>query len=343
MEIEGSGNASSTALVNVNVEKDQALIVKEDEEIPRTSSLPAPTMLLTGHTDAVYTLKFSPEGQHLATGGADKQILLWDVYGDCQNFGVLEGHKNAISEVCWSSDGMSLYSGAADSLVMGWDTAYCKCVRKFKGHGSFVNSIDVSKNSEELIISASDDTTCKLWDRHTNKCVKTIPHDYQVTSCCFNEDGTQIITGGLDGIIRVFDMNTFTCSLTLPPVNDIITGISAAPEGGYLLCNSMDNMLRVFDVNPFFSGTNRCVKIMRGHSHSYEKNLLKCSWAPDLSMVTCGSADSFVYVYDTTTLEIKYCLPGHKGSVNDVQFHPLEPIIGSVSSDKNIFLGEILP
>lgn len=33
--------------------------------------------------------------------------------------------------------------------------------------------------------------------------VKTLPHSFQVTSCCFNEDTTQIITGGLDGVIRV--------------------------------------------------------------------------------------------------------------------------------------------
>lgn len=34
-------------------------------------------------------------------------------------------------------------------------------------------------------------------------------------------------------------------------------------------------------------------------------------------------------------------LPGHKGSVNEAVFHPKEPIIGSASSDKNIYLGEI--
>ena len=36
-----------------------------------------------------------------------------------------------------------------------------------------------------------------------------------------------------------------------------------------------------------------------------------------------------------------YVLPGHTGAVNDVDFHPVEPIIASCSSDKNIFLGEI--
>lgn len=39
--------------------------------------------------------------------------------------------------------------------------------------------------------------------------------------------------------------------------------------------------------------------------------------------------------------EVVYALPGHKGSVNEVVFHPKEPIIGSCSNDRTIFLGEL--
>ena len=43
-------------------------------------------------------------------------------------------------------------------------------------------------------------------------------------------------------------------------------------------------------------------------------------------MVAAGSADRFVYVWDTATRRILYKLPGHLGSVNDVDFHLIEPI-----------------
>ncbi len=36
-----------------------------------------------------------------------------------------------------------------------------------------------------------------------------------------------------------------------------------------------------------------------------------------------------------------YRLPGHHGSVNDVTFHPYEPVLASASSDKKIFMGEL--
>ena len=79
-------------------------------------------------------------------------------------------------------------------------------------------------------------------------------------------------------------------------------------------------------------------------------------------MVAAGSADRFVYVWDTATRRILYKLPGHLGSVNDVDFHLIEPIgkkvicvaptrvyistflsVLSASSDKSIYLGEFEP
>ena len=59
------------------------------------------------------------------------------------------------------------------------------------------------------------------------------------------------------------------------------------------------------------------------------QNLLRCAWSPDGSKIAAGSADRFVYVWDTTSRRILYKLPGHTGSINDVDFHPNEPICKS--------------
>ena len=39
----------------------------------------------------------------------------------------------------------------------------------------------------------------------------------------------------------------------------------------------------------------------------------------------------FVYVWDTLHGNLMYKLPGHQGSVNDVDFHPKEPICKNYS------------
>ena len=40
-------------------------------------------MLLSGQDAPVYGVKFSPNGDVLASAGAEKAIYLWEVYGDC--------------------------------------------------------------------------------------------------------------------------------------------------------------------------------------------------------------------------------------------------------------------
>jgi len=56
------------------------------------------------------------------------------------------------------------------------------------------------------------------------------------------------------------------------------------------------------------------------------QNLLRVAWSADGGHVSAGSGDRFVYIWDTTSRRILYKLPGHAGSVNEVDFHPFEPI-----------------
>ncbi|OBS58877.1 hypothetical protein A6R68_09973 [Neotoma lepida] len=111
---------------------------------------------------------------------------------------------------------------------------------------------------------------------------------------------------------------------------DSVTGLSLSSEGSYLLSNAMDNTVRVWDVRPF-APKERCVKIFQGNVHNFEKGPALVFMAP------CR----FVYVWDTTSRRILYKLPGHAGSINEVAFHPDEPIILSASSDKRLYMGEI--
>lgn len=52
--------------------------------------------------------------------------------------------------------------------------------------------------------------------------------------------------------------------------------------------------------------------------HGGEKNLLKCAWAPDGEMVSAGSSDQAVHIWDEPSTQELYFLPGHTGSVNEV-------------------------
>lgn len=167
----------------------------------RTSNLEAPTMLLTGHDAAIYSLSFSPSGNNLASASLDGNILLWDVFGKCSNYNCLEGHKNAVLELKWEEEN-TIVSCSADKSVVVWDANKGARLRKFNEHTAIVNSCSVAKNAQNIIASASDDCSIKIWDNRSKFSVFTLEHDYPLLSTCLVSDGNSVYSGGVDNIIR---------------------------------------------------------------------------------------------------------------------------------------------
>lgn len=233
-----------------------------------------------------------------------------------------------------------LFSASTDKTVAVWDSETGERVKRLKGHTSFVNSCYPARRGPQLVCTGSDDGTVKLWDIRKKAAVQTFQNTYQVLAVTFNDTSDQIISGGIDNDIKVWDLRQNKLTYTMRGHADSVTGLSLSSEGSYLLSNAMDNTVRVWDVRPF-APKERCVKIFQGNVHNFEKNLLRCSWSPDGSKIAAGSADRFVYVWDTTSRRVLYKLPGHAGSINEVAFHPDEPIILSASSDKRLYMGEI--
>jgi Prp8 binding protein len=276
--------------------------------------------------------------------------VLWNTFGDCKNFGQLKGHKNAILEIDWYED--ILYSAGADKKAIVWDTQTGECIKRYSAHSLVVNSINSTKTST-LFVTGSDDKTAKIWDTRSSSTVSCFDCTYPVTSVCFSKGGEHVFTGGkiinksqgIDNEIKVWDIKKQKILRTLPGHKDTVTGLSISPDGNFLLSNSMDNTLRMWDVRPMVKG-DRCKNMFYGFQQNIDKNLLRCSWSPDNDKVTCGSSDSptnvFIWSTDSEENKILYKLPGHLSTVNEVVFHPFEPIVLSCSSDKTLYLGELL-
>jgi len=340
---------SQGAIVVKKQKTDNAIVASSNNNnalisgIQRTSSLQAPIMLLTGHKADVFTAKFSPSGQHLASGSFDKMILLWNTYGDCDNYMALRGHQNAVLDLHWSTDGRYIFSASADKTVQVWDVEEGQRIKKLAGHSSFVNSCCPARRGPPLVLSGSDDGNTKLWDARVKQHIETYHSAHPVTAVCFNDTSDQIFSAGTDNDIKIWDLrNKKEVLMKLEGHEDTVTGVRLSPDGSYLLTNAMDNTVRIWDVRPFVKG-HRNIKIFQGIQHNYEKTLLRCAWSPDGSKISAGSADRFVYIWDTASRRILYKLPGHRGSVNEVDFHPKEPIVASCSNDQTIYLGEIKP
>jgi len=306
----------------------------------RLSKLQGPIMLLNGHEGEIYSAQFSPDGHSIASAGFDMKIFMWSVYGDCDNYAVLKGHTGAVMQVKFSTDSLQLFTCSVDKTCRIWDLMTGACLRKLKGHQSFVNSIHPARRGPSMLVSASDDGTVKVWDTRVRQAVHSLQNTYQLTAVTFNDTAEQVISAGIDNDLKVWDLREVSMVYRMQGHADTVTGLSLSPDGNFVLSNSMDCSARLWDIRPF-APAQRGTNVFYGHTHNFEKNLLRCSWSADGTRVTCGSADRYVYVWNAHTGKIIYKLPGHQGSVNETDFHPTEPILMSAGSDKKIYLGEI--
>jgi WD40 repeat protein len=96
---------------------------QQQQQQHRTSSLPTPTLQLTGHNGSVYALKYSPSGAILCSTSFDMQCFLWSHHANDEdefdetitsyrNFNVLTGHKNAVLDCAWLNDETVVTCGA---------------------------------------------------------------------------------------------------------------------------------------------------------------------------------------------------------------------------------------
>ena len=77
---------------------------------------------LTGHTDSVYSVAFSPDGHTLATGSDDNTVRLWNVTDPPTPFhSATDRTHRRRDSVAFSPDGHTLATGSADGTVRWWN------------------------------------------------------------------------------------------------------------------------------------------------------------------------------------------------------------------------------
>ena len=205
--------------------------------------------ILTGHTSYIYSIAFSPDGNLIASGSADRTVRLFDVESG-QHKRTLIGHIGTIFGVVFSPDGKTLASGGFDNTVRLWNTVTGENT-KILATDTWVMNVAFSPDGQTLASGGSwRDKNVTLWDVSTGTRKTTFAHAVELKSIVFSPDGKTLAGGGYDGTILLWDMRRETLKRTLRGHTQSITSMAFSPDGRTFASGSYDSTVVLWEFEP---------------------------------------------------------------------------------------------
>jgi WD40 repeat protein len=223
---------------------------------------------LEGHTEAVYSVAWSPDGKTLATAGFDNTVRLWDA-STRKVIRTYEGHTKIALAVAISPDGQRILSGGNDNTARLWDYPVADRERKdkakseatdkakapppglvktFSGHTGAVYGVAWSPDGK-LVATGAADKTARTWDPVKGSQVRSwTAHATTVYAVAFSPKGDILATGGDDNLIKYWIVADGKELRKSQGHGAPVYSLSFHPEGSKLASGSVDKTIRIWNV-----------------------------------------------------------------------------------------------
>ena len=154
------------------------------------------------HEGKVTAVRFSPDGQYVATGSRDKTARVWDIAANREMARIV--HEGAVTDVQFSPDGQYVATSSGDKTARVWNIAANREVTRIAHEGN-VNAVRFSPDGQ-YVATRSSDHTARVWDIAANREVAQIAHEGEVVAMRFSPDGQYVVSGSSDNTARVWDI-----------------------------------------------------------------------------------------------------------------------------------------
>jgi len=206
---------------------------------------------LVGHVGGVECVTVSPSGSHLASGGGDKEVMIWSEPGEGGEWArvqVLEDHTSVVGAVCFSPDGKQLATGSWDESInlYTFNEGNAILAHTLEGHTWYVNSLSFSPDCK-LLCSGSEDVSIKFWNPADGSLVKSIDkaHTSYVMSVSYSPNGRVLVSAGYDdNTMKIWDAETFELKHTFK--QEYRTNqLTITADSNYIVSANEDHTVRI--------------------------------------------------------------------------------------------------
>lgn len=160
---------------------------------------------LAGHTLPAAAIASSADGKLIATGGEDKQVLLFTPDG--KSAGVVAGHKAAVSAVDISPDAKTVASADIGGAIRITEAATPANASALFGPAGKVTAVDYAPDGKSLV-TANESGAVTSWSLPPAPAAPLAGHTMPVTCVAATPNEASLVTGSSDGSIRVFTTAT---------------------------------------------------------------------------------------------------------------------------------------
>ena len=289
---------------------------------------------LTGHSDRVLALAFSPDGRHLFSASSDRTIKRWDSATGKELPG-LAGHDGSVNALTISPDGRTLASGGRDRLVRLWNLRDGSLQASLQHHIDWVSAIAFHPKGG-LLASGGDDGRLNLWalDRETPLHTIELPQKRQIASLAFSRCGRWLACGSADATVRIFTAHDGTLMATLAHHVGRVNDLDFSADGRWLISGGEDKTVKLWTLRTEDGmPKERPQRTLSDHSDA----VFSVVTSANSLLLATGSEDKTVKLWPLGGNEKPLAtLTGHSWWVNAVAISPDCTTLASGSNDRAI-------
>jgi WD40 repeat protein len=193
---------------------------------------------------------FSPDGNTVATGGADGNVRLWDAATQQEIGPPMSSDAQPVAAVAFSPDGTLVAAGSTDGNVQLWNTA----TQQEAGSALVAGTAEVGalafSPDGKLLATGGQDGTARLWDVTTGSQVgATMATGDTVSALTFGARGATLATAESDGATELWNVTTQTQTgdaLTVPGSAGV-SALAVSPAADVLATGSGNSSIQLWN------------------------------------------------------------------------------------------------